>query len=112
MGTSKHMVGSNPIGPGTVNRTANLSAELDARLGRAVYAQGLRSRSELIRLAVERYLRESAKQVSVFLLAALAWGGAAVVSGEALCGVLNDARRCVRTVRIVRVVSARKESVT
>lgn len=101
---------SHPIGPGTVNRTANLPADLDARLGRAVYDQGLRSRSELIRLAVERYLRESAKTVGILLLAGFAWGGAAIVGGASFFGALDDARRCVRVVRVVRSVGARKEA--
>lgn len=105
------MTNTHPLGPGTVNRTANLPAELDARLGRAVYEEGLRSRSELIRLAVERYLRESAKAAPVVALSLLLWGGAALVAGASLTGNLDQARRCVRSVRIVRVIRKQENMV-
>lgn len=95
---------TNPIGSGTVNRTVNLPKELDEALGKAVYRYGARSRGEILREALQRYLAEVAKGAGMLVV----WLGSALVVAGGVSGTQAQVRRAggpqAPTVRIVRTL--------
>lgn len=92
----------NPIGQGTVNRTVNLTSELDAMMGREAYARGYKSKSDFIRRAILREIANSSRKAGaagILFLAGLL-GAEAVFSNHAV-------RRPQRN-RVVRIVRSHR----